>query len=295
MADAVGFIGLGIMGARQAANLRRAGFELTVYNRTRQRAEAWAAEHGGHVAATPRELAERSDVVITMVVDGGQVRELLLGDDGALAAARPGALFVDMSTIAPEDARRLGAALAERGHGFIDAPVTGSAPKAQDGTLTIMAGGADEDVARATPLFEAMGELIVHVGEVGRGQQVKVISNAVAAVNCATLAQGLVVARREGLDLEALMRVLGAGAANSQMLQLKGRPMLEHDFEPLFKLEHMLKDVFFCLEEARRAGAAFPFAALAGELYAAGAGSGLAERDFAAVLEVVERLSDTRV
>jgi 3-hydroxyisobutyrate dehydrogenase-like beta-hydroxyacid dehydrogenase len=279
----------------QAANLARAGFELTVFNRTRERAEAWAAEHGGHVAATPRELAERSDVVITMVVDGGQVRELLLGDDGALAAARPGALFVDMSTIAPEDARRLGAALAERGHGFVDAPVTGSAPKAQDGTLTIMAGGADEDLARATPLFEAMGELIVHVGEVGRGQQVKVISNAVAAVNCATLAQGLVVARREGVDLEALMRVLGAGAANSQMLQLKGRPMLEHDFEPLFKLEHMLKDVLFCLEEARRAGAAFPFAALAGELYAAGAGSGLAERDFAAVLEVVERLSDTRV
>jgi 3-hydroxyisobutyrate dehydrogenase-like beta-hydroxyacid dehydrogenase len=295
VADAVGFIGLGIMGARQAANLRRASFELTVHNRTRERAEAWAAEHGGRVAATPRELAERSDVVITMVVDGGQVRELLLGEEGALAGARAGALFVDMSTTAPEDARRLGATLAERGHGFVDAPVTGSAPKAQDGTLTIMAGGAGDHVARAMPLFEAMGELIVHVGEVGRGQQVKVISNAVAAVNCATLAQGLVVARREGVDLEALLRVMGAGAANSQMLQLKGRPMLEHDFEPLFKLEHMLKDVLFCLEEARRAGAGFPFAALAGELYAAGAGSGLGQRDFAAVLEVAERLSDTRV
>jgi 3-hydroxyisobutyrate dehydrogenase-like beta-hydroxyacid dehydrogenase len=295
VADAVGFIGLGIMGARQAANLRHAGFELTVHNRTRERAEAWAAEHGGHVAATPRELAERSDVVITMVVDGGQVHELLLGEEGALAGARRGALFVDMSTTAPDDARRLGATLAERGHGFVDAPVTGSAPKAQDGTLTIMAGGAGDHVARAMPLFEAMGELIVHVGEVGRGQQVKVISNAVAAVNCATLAQGLVVARREGVDLEALLRVMGAGAANSQMLQLKGRPMLEHDFEPLFKLEHMLKDVLFCLEEARRAGAGFPFAALAGELYAAGAGSGLGQRDFAAVLEVAERLSDTRV
>jgi 3-hydroxyisobutyrate dehydrogenase-like beta-hydroxyacid dehydrogenase len=293
--EAVGFIGLGIMGSRQAANLARAGFELTVYNRTRERAEAWAAEHGGHVAATPRELAERSDVVITMVVDGGQVEALLLGDDGALAGARPEALFVDMSTIAPADARRLGATLAERGHGFVDAPVTGSAPKAQDGTLTIMAGGSETDVARARPLFEAMGELIVHVGEIGRGQQVKVISNAVAAVNCATLAQALVVARREGVDLERLLEVMGAGAASSTMLQLKGGPMLAHDFEPLFKLEHMLKDVIFCLEEARSAGAAFPFAALAGELYAAGAGRGLGERDFAAVLEVAESISETRV
>jgi 3-hydroxyisobutyrate dehydrogenase-like beta-hydroxyacid dehydrogenase len=295
VAESVGFIGLGIMGSRQAANLRRAGFDLTVYNRTTERAEAWAAEHGGHVAATPREVAERSDVVITMVVDGGQVEALLLGEGGALEGARPGALFVDMSTIAPADARRLGATLGERGHGFVDAPVTGSAPKAEDGTLTIMAGGGEQDVERAMPLFEAMGELIVHVGEVGRGQQVKVISNAVAAVNCATLAQALVVAKRAGVDLEAALKVMGAGAANSQMLQLKGKPMLTHDFEPLFKLEHMLKDVRFCLEEARAAGAAFPFAALAGELYSAGAGRGLGERDFAAVLEVAEALSDTRV
>ena len=114
-------------------------------------------------------------------------------------------------------------------------------------------------------------------------------------MNCATLAQALVVGRREGVDLEAMLKVMGAGAANSQMLQLKARPMLSHDFEPLFKLEHMLKDVIFCLEEARAAGAAFPFAALAGELYAAGAGRGLGERDFAAVLEVAEGLSDTRV
>ena len=293
--ESVGFIGLGIMGSRQAANLARAGFELTVHNRTRERADAWAAEHGGVVAATPRELAERSDVVITMVVDGPQVEALLLGEDGALAGARPSALFVDMSTIAPSDARRLGATLREHGHGFVDAPVTGSAPRAEDGTLTIMVGGEDDDVARAMPLFEAMGELIVHVGEVGRGQQVKVISNAVAAVNCATLAQAIVVGRREGVDLEAMLRVMGAGAANSQMLQLKGGSMLEHDFEPLFKLEHMLKDVVFCLEEARAAGAPFPFAALAGELYSAGAGRGLGERDFAAVLEVAEGLTGAQV
>jgi 3-hydroxyisobutyrate dehydrogenase len=295
VAEHVGFIGLGIMGSRQAASLRREGFELTVHNRTRERAEAWAAEHGGHVADTPREVGERSDVVITMVVDGPQVDALLLGEDGAAAGARPGTLFIDTSTIGPADARRIGAALEELGHRFVDAPVTGSSPKAEDGTLTIMAGGSDEDMARAMPLLEAMGEIIVHVGEVGTGQQVKVLSNAVSAVNCATLAQALVVGRRAGVDLEALLKVMEGGSANSTMLQLKGKPMLAHDYSPLFKLDHMLKDVRLCLEEAREAGAAFPAAALAGELYAAGSGRGLGEQDFAAVLEVIESISDARV
>jgi 3-hydroxyisobutyrate dehydrogenase len=291
----VGFIGLGIMGSRQAASLRREGYELIVHNRTSERAEAWAAENGGDVAATPREVGERAGVVITMVVDGPQVEALLLGEDGAAAAAKPGTLFIDMSTIGPADARRIGAALADRGHGFVDAPVTGSAPKAEDGTLTIMAGGRDEDMARAMPLLQAMGEIIVHVGEVGTGQQVKVLSNAVSAVNCATLAQALVVGSRADVNLEALLKVMAGGSANSTMLQLKGEPMLTHDFSPLFKLAHMLKDVRLCLDEARAAGAAFPAAALAGELYAAGAGRGLGEQDFAAVLEVVESLNDTRV
>ena len=295
MAEHVGFIGLGIMGSRQAASLRREGFELTVYNRTRERADEWAAEHGGDVAGSPREVGESSDIVITMVVDGPQVEELLLGENGAAAGAQAGTLFIDMSTIGPADARRVGAALEERGHRFVDAPVTGSSPKAEDGTLTIMAGGSDEDMARAMPLLEAMGEIIVHVGEVGTGQQVKVLSNAVSAVNCATLAQALVVGSRAGVDLEALLKVMEGGSANSTMLQLKGKPMLAHDYSPLFKLDHMLKDVRLCLEEAREAGAAFPAAALAGELYAAGSGRGLGEQDFAAVLEVIESISDTRV
>jgi 3-hydroxyisobutyrate dehydrogenase-like beta-hydroxyacid dehydrogenase len=291
----VGFIGLGIMGSRMAANLRRAGFELNVFNRTRSRAEAWAAEHGGTVADSPRAAAEGADVVITMVVDGAQVEAMLLGPDGALEGAADGALFVDMSTIAPADARRLAEVLRERGHGFVDAPVTGSAPKAESGTLTIMAGGSEEDMRAARPLFDAMGETLVHAGEVGQGQAVKVLSNAVSAVNCATIAQAFVVGRREGVDLDALVAVMRGGSANSTMLELKARPMLEHDFDPLFKLGHMLKDVRLCLDEARRAGAGFPFAGLAGELYSAGVGRGLADQDFAAVLEVFEGLSDTRV
>src|SRR5215207_5440885 len=273
------------MGSRQAANLVRAGHELKVFNRTRETAERWASEHAAEVAGSPRAAAEGAEAVITMVVDGPQVEAMLLGGDGAAAGAPEGTLFIDCSTIAPEHARRLGATLRGRGHGFVDAPVTGSAPKAQDGTLTIMAGGA----------AEAMGKLIVHTGDVGQGQAVKVISNSVTAVNCATLAQALVVGRRAGVDLEALVEVMGAGSANSTMLELKGRPMLEHDFSPLFKLQHMLKDVGLCLDEARAAGAPFPFAALARELYSAGVGRGLGEQDFAAVLEVLEGLGDARV
>jgi 3-hydroxyisobutyrate dehydrogenase-like beta-hydroxyacid dehydrogenase len=294
-ARTVGFIGLGIMGSRMAANLRRAGFELTVYNRTRERAEAWAAEHGGRVAGSPRDAADGADAVITMVVDGGQVQELLLGDEGAVHGARDGALFVDMSTIAPADARRIGATLRERGHGFVDAPVTGSAPRAQDGTLTIMVGGEDAEVEAAMALLEAMGKLIVRAGAPGHGQSVKVLSNAVSAINCATIAQALVVGRREELDLDALVQVMRAGSAASTMLELKAEPMLRHDFTPLFKLEHMLKDVQLCLQEARAAGAGFPFAGLAGELYSAGMGRGLGDQDFAAVLEVVEGLTGTKL
>jgi 3-hydroxyisobutyrate dehydrogenase len=293
MPDRVGFIGLGIMGSRMAANLVRAGFELTVWNRTASTADEWAARHGAAVASSPQALASNSDVVISMVVDGDQVESVLLGDEGAGHGA--GLLCIDMSTIGPTAARRIGKQLQERGVSFMDAPVTGSSPKAEDGTLTIMAGGSDAELERAMPLLKAMGEVIVHVGEVGSGQQVKVLSNAVSAVNCATLAQALVVGRRGGVDLSALLAVMGAGSANSTMLQLKGEPMLAHDFAPLFKLDHMLKDVLLCLEDARAAGAAFPFAGLAGELYSAGAGRGLGDQDFAAVLEVVEALNDTRL
>jgi len=295
LAEAVGFIGLGIMGSRMAANLVRAGYQVTVYNRTAEKARAWADEHGARVAATPREAADGAAAVISMVVDGAQVEGVLLGPDGAVADAAPGTLFIDSSTIAPADARRIGAALTERGMRFVDAPVSGSSPKAEDGTLTIMAGGSEDDFARAKPLFDAMGEVILHVGPAGHGQTVKVISNAVSATNAATLAQALVVGKATGVDLEALVAVLGASSSASTMVTLKAKPMLAHDYTPLFRLEHMLKDVGFCLDEGKAAGAPFPSAALARELYAAAMGRGLADEDFAAVLEAVEGMAGIKI
>jgi 3-hydroxyisobutyrate dehydrogenase len=294
--ERIGFVGLGIMGSRMAANLRRAGYELTVYNRTRERAQAWADEHGGTVADSPADVGAASDIVITMVVDGAQVTEVLLGEKGVAEGATGGTLCVDMSTIAPGDSRRIAAALAEREIGFVDAPVTGSSPKAEDGTLTIMAGGAPDHVARAQPLFEAMGELIVHVGdEVGLGEMVKLINNAVAAANAHTLAQALVVGRATGVDLDALTKVMGAGSGGSAMLALKAQPMREHDYTTLFKLDHMLKDVRLCLEEGQAAGVPFPAAAAVREALTAGAGRGLGDEDFAAILEAVEGFSGVRL
>jgi 3-hydroxyisobutyrate dehydrogenase-like beta-hydroxyacid dehydrogenase len=284
----VGWIGLGIMGGRMAANLRRAGHELVVWNRTTGRAQAFADEHGAEVAATPADI--EADVVITMLVDGPQVEEALLGEGGAATAGRE-ALFVDMSTIGPAAARELG----ERIPRFVDAPVTGSSPKAEDGTLTIMAGGAKEDVDRAWPLFEAMGKLIVHAGPVGHGQQIKVINNAVGAANLSTAAQALLVGTATGVDLDALVSVMSAGSGGSAMLDLKAKPLRELDYTTLFKLEHMLKDVRLCLETGQEAGIGFPAAAEVREVLSAAMGRGLGDHDFAALLEVLEGAAGLRL
>jgi 3-hydroxyisobutyrate dehydrogenase-like beta-hydroxyacid dehydrogenase len=292
----VAFLGLGIMGSRMAANLARKGFELTVWNRTAATAEAFRAQHPEvAVAATPADAADGAAVIVTMVVDGPQVRSVLLGEDGVIDGAAPGALAIDCSTIGPSAAREIGAELASHGIELVDAPVTGSSPKAEDGTLTIMAGGSDDAFARARPLLEAMGTLIVHAGPLGHGQMVKVINNAVAATNAAVLGQALLVGARAGVDLDALVEVMAAGSGSSTMLTLKAAPMRNHDYTTLFKLEHMLKDVRLCLEEAQAAGIAFDFAERTSELLAAGAEMGHGEDDFSALIEVLERQTGTRL
>jgi 3-hydroxyisobutyrate dehydrogenase-like beta-hydroxyacid dehydrogenase len=220
---------------------------------------------------------------------------VLLGPRGVAEGAAPGTLCVDMSTIAPSQTRAIGAALAERGLSLLDAPVTGSAPRAEDGTLTIMAGGEPDDFERAQPLLEAMGELVLHVGPLGQGEMLKLVNNAVAAANAATLAQALVVAKATGVDLKALVAVMGAGSGGSTMLTLKAGPMLEHDYTTLFKLEHMLKDVRLCLEEGQTAGVPFPVAAATREALNAAMGRGHGDDDFAAVLEAFEGLAGVRL
>ncbi|HEY5144345.1 MAG TPA: NAD(P)-dependent oxidoreductase [Solirubrobacteraceae bacterium] len=291
----VAFMGLGIMGSRMADQLVRGGHEVTVWNRTRATADAWAAERGARVAATPAEAARDAEALITMVVDGPQVEAVLLGADGAAGAAPAGALVLDMSTIAPATAQALAARLGEQGLAFVDAPVTGSSPAAEAGTLTIMAGGSEADVARALPLLQAMGRTIVHVGPVGHGQLVKVLNNAVAAANAVTAAQALVAGRAVGVDLDRLVEVMGAGSGGSAVLALKAGPMLAHDYPLLFKTAHMLKDVQHCLDAVGAAGAPFPAAAQAREVLAATVGRGFADADYAALVESVEGLAGVRL
>jgi 3-hydroxyisobutyrate dehydrogenase-like beta-hydroxyacid dehydrogenase len=287
----VAFLGLGIMGSRMAANLRAAGHHVVVWNRTAAKAEAF----GEPVAATPAEAAAEAEVVISMVVDGPHVEQVLLGEDGAASGAPEGTLFVDMSTISPQTARTLAATLAEQGHGFLDAPVTGSSPAAADGTLTIMAGGDVDDFERAKPLFDVMGRTVLHVGASGHGQMVKLINNAVAAANAVTLAQALTVGRKTGVDLEALVQVMAVGSGGSKMVDLKAGPMQAHDYSTLFKTAHMLKDVRYCLEEGQAAGVPFPAAAFAREILGAAVGRGHADDDFASVIDVIEGLSGVRL
>ncbi len=285
----IGWIGLGIMGSRQAANLARAGHELIVWNRTQETAQAWAQEHGATVATTPAEVSEQAEIVFSMVVDGPQVQEVVV------PAAREGVLFVDMTTIGPAWTRRIGEQLAERGARLVDAPVTGSSPRAEDGTLAIMCGGEADDVERVRPLLEAMGSLIVHAGPLGAGQAVKLINNAVAAANAATLAQALLVGSAQGLDLDALVEVMAAGSGASTMLSLKAGPMRAHDYTTLFKTEHMLKDVRLCLEEALAADVPFPAAAAACDALSAAVARGHAADDFAALLEPYEGFANRRL
>jgi 3-hydroxyisobutyrate dehydrogenase-like beta-hydroxyacid dehydrogenase len=293
--ERIGFLGLGIMGSRMAANLARAGFPLAVWTHTEGKAAAWAAEHGARALDTPAAVAADSDIVISMVVDGEQVASVLLGPGGAIESARPGLLCVDCSTIAPPDTRRIGAALAQRGASMIDAPVTGSSPRAEAGTLTIMAGGEAGDFERARPALEVMGELVLHVGELGQGEMLKLINNSLGAANAAAVAEALVLAQATGIDLDALVQVTMAGSGASAQLQMKAGPMREHDYTTFFKTAHMLKDVRLCLEEAQRAGVPFPAAAHARDMLTAAIGRGHAEEDYASIVEAAEGLAGRRL
>jgi 3-hydroxyisobutyrate dehydrogenase-like beta-hydroxyacid dehydrogenase len=295
MPERIGFLGLGIMGSRMAANIAHAGYSLTVWTHTEGKAGSWAGEHGATAVQTAAEVAAASDIVVSMVVDGAQVESVLCGEDGVAHGANEGLLCVDMSTIAPTDTRRIAARLAERGVGMIDAPVTGSSPRAQAGTLTIMVGGEQSDFKRAERLLGTMGELIVHVGALGQGEMLKLINNSLGAANAAAVAEALLLADATGVDLDALVAVTQSGSGASAQMQMKSGAMREHDYTTLFKTEHLLKDVRLCLEEAQAAGVPFPAAAHARDMLAATMGRGHAADDYAALIEAAEGLADRRL
>jgi 2-hydroxy-3-oxopropionate reductase len=288
----IGFIGLGIMGKPMARNLAKAGYELVVYNRSRDDVDTLLAE-GNHfqAAGSPREVAERTNVVITMLPDSPDVRDVVFGENGLLPVMDKGHLLVDMSTIAPATAVEVDAALRERGARALDAPVSGGDKGAIAGTLSIMVGGDAEDFQRAMPLFEAMGKTIVHVGGPGAGQIVKACNQVVVAINYAAVSEALVLGAKAGVDPEKIVQVLSGGLAASRVLELKGPTMVAHQFEPGFRVDLHRKDLGIARSTATENSAPIPVTAVVSQLFEAAAAAGKGDRDHSALVTVYEELA----
>jgi 3-hydroxyisobutyrate dehydrogenase len=264
----LGWIGTGVMGASMCSHLLSKGFPITVYNRTRAKAEPLLAA-GAKWADSPKAVAEAADVVFTIVGFPIDVRETVLGVAGTLAGSRPGSILVDMTTSEPALAEEIATRAAERGVVSLDAPVTGGDVGAREARLSIMVGGDEEAFRKLTPCFEAMGKTIVHHGGPGSGQRVKLANQVLIAANMIAVCEGLLFAYRAGLDLEAVMKSVSSGGAGSVALSAYGPRMIAGRFEPGFFVEHFLKDMGIALAEAGRMGLALPGLALANQLYLA--------------------------
>jgi 2-hydroxy-3-oxopropionate reductase len=290
VSDRIGFIGLGIMGKPMAVRLVRAGFPVVVHNRSPQAVEELAGE-GAETASSPREIAERADVVVTMLPDSPDVEAVVLGDDGVIAAVREGMLLVDMSTIAPATARQVHAALAERGVEAVDAPVSGGEPAAVDGQLSIMAGGSEGAVKRAGPIFRELGKVTTHIGGPGAGQVAKAANQVVVALTIQAVAEALTLASKAGVDPACVREALLGGFAQSKILEAHGEKMLEDRFEPGFRIELHRKDVGIALETARDQGVALPATAQVAELFNALIAQGSGSLDHSALVTLYRQLS----
>jgi 2-hydroxy-3-oxopropionate reductase len=288
--DRVGFIGLGVMGKPMARNLIAAGHELVVYSRTRASVDEVAGD-GATAASSPREVAEQAGVVILMLPDSPQVREVLESGDGLLPGAREGSLVIDMSTISPVVTREIAAECGERGIGWVDAPVSGGDVGAREGTLSIMAGGSEEDFARAKPLFEALGKTIVHVGPVGSGQVVKACNQVVVALTIEAVSEALVLGSKAGVDPATIIEVLSGGLAANKVMEVRGRNFLEHDFTPGFRIDLHHKDLGIALATAREYGVALPSTAAVDQMLQALRSNGRGDRDHSALLTYIEDLA----
>jgi 2-hydroxy-3-oxopropionate reductase len=288
MAETVGFVGLGIMGKPMAENLVEAGYDLVVYNRTREKAEEL---EGAQVAGSPREVAENSDIIITMLPDSPQVEEVLAGDDGVFEGIKDGALIVDMSTISPVVTEELSEKAREQGASMLDAPVSGGDVGAIDGTLSIMVGGSEEDFGRALPLFEVMGDTVIHVGPVGTGQVVKAANQIVVALTIEAVSEALVLGSRGGVAPEKILDVLGGGLAGNKVMEVKREKMLDHSFDPGFKVELHHKDLGIALAAGREYGVTLPVTAIVDQMLQDLITNGRGDRDHSALLTLVEESS----
>jgi 3-hydroxyisobutyrate dehydrogenase len=290
--ERVGFVGTGIMGAPMARNAAKAGFAVTVTNRTLTRAEPLAKD-GATVVKTPREVAERSDIVITMVPNTPHVEAAVFGPDGVAAGAREGLLLIDMSTISPTATREVAERAAKNKPPFrtLDAPVSGGEIGAIEARLSIMIGGDAADVKRATPLFEALGKTIVHIGDHGAGQACKLANQIAVAINNLGVSEALVFAASQGIDLEKTRQVIAGGAGSSWAMNNYAPKMLAGDFRAGFMIDLQQKDLRLVLDNAFADHISLPGAALVHELYNALQKDGGGREGNHALIKVIERLS----
>jgi 2-hydroxy-3-oxopropionate reductase len=289
----IGFIGLGIMGAPMAANLVKAGYPVTAYNRS-PAAAGRLADLGGRAATSLGEAVREADVVITMLPDTPDVEAVVLGADGVLANAPDGLLHIDMSTISPAASRALAERAAAAGVRSLDAPVSGGEQGAVEGSLSIMVGGEPADVDAARPVLGALGATVVHVGPAGAGQTVKAANQLLVAGIIELVAEALVLIEAAGVDPGPATRVLAGGLAGNRILDRKAAGMLARDFTPGFRVDLHHKDLGIVLAAAREAGVAIPLGAVVAQLMGALRAQGDGGDDHTALLKLVERLSGRR-
>lgn len=290
MSERVGFIGLGLMGQPMARNLLRAGHELAVYNRSPDKAAALAERGAEHAASVP-ELARTCGVIFTMLPGPPEVREVLAGEGGVIEHAREGTLVVDTSTSSPVLARELSGLARRRDIGMLDAPVSGGDVGAERATLSIMAGGSEEDFARAKPLLQKLGRTIVHVGEAGSGQTVKAANQLAIALVIQALSEALILGEKAGVRREELLEVLSGGLADNEVMHVKREKLLSGDHAPGGKVESQYKDLGIALQTAREFGVPLPLTALVDQLYAALVVRGEGRRDHSSLVTLFERLA----
>ncbi|GIV68297.1 NAD(P)-dependent oxidoreductase [Caldilinea sp.] len=294
MAERIGFIGLGIMGRGMAANLLKAGFPLTVWNRTTTRMQELVAE-GAHAGASPADVAERSDIVVICVSDTPDVQEVILGERGVIHGARPGSLVIDCSTISPKATREIADKLAERGVFMLDAPVSGGSEGAAKGTLSIMVGGEAEQFARALPVFQAMGKTITHVGGHGAGQTVKLVNQVLVVGNCIAMCEALMFAQAGGVDLRKTYDAISQGAAGSWMFTHRAPQIIARDWRPGFTIDLQQKDLRLVLEAADELGAPVLITSLVFQLYRTLQARGLGNEGNHALIKALEHLAGFQI
>lgn len=264
----VAFLGLGVMGYPMARHLRQKGHDVTVYNRTKAKAEKWAGEFGGHYAPTPKAAAVGQEIVFACVGNDDDLRSVTLGEDGAFAGLEPHTIFVDHTTASAEVARELHAGAKTQGNGFIDAPVSGGQAGAENGALTVMCGGDLETYAQVEPVIFSYAKACRLMGPAGSGQLTKMVNQICISGLVQALAEGLHFAKCAGLDGQAVIEVISKGAAQSWQMENRSQTMLAGKYDFGFAVDWMRKDLAICLEEARRNGASLPIAGLIDQFYA---------------------------